>query len=123
MKFKDQFYDILSSSVNEDQHQFTIRIHADHAIFDGHFPGNPVTPGVVQMEIVKELVGEASGYPVRMTSMGNCKFLAILNPQTDAEVDVSLKITKDDEGQLKVSASIQNPANTYLKMGASYLPC
>lgn len=120
MKFKDNFYSVLSTSSEGENHQFHIRIEAGHRIFDGHFPGNPVTPGVAQMEIVKELVGEVLAQPMRMQTMGNCKFLAILNPQTDAQVSVDLKIQEGEE--IKVSATISNAANTYLKMSATYLP-
>ncbi|MBQ0740088.1 3-hydroxyacyl-ACP dehydratase, partial [Aquimarina celericrescens] len=33
----------------------TITINKNHKIFKGHFPGNPVTPGVCMIQIIKEL--------------------------------------------------------------------
>lgn len=120
--FKDQFYRILSRSSQEDTEVFSIEINKDHSIFKGHFPGNPVTPGVAQMEIIKELLGEVRGTKMSMTTMSNCKFLAILNPESDAQVDVQLKITQGESEEWKVNATILNAANTYLKMSAAYLP-
>lgn len=120
MIFKDNFYSITAHSSEENDHLFQIHIDSKHAIFDGHFPGNPVTPGVVQLEIIKELLRELIQVPVQMETMSNCKFLAILNPETDAKVTVVLKLSEEDEQRWKVTASIQNEANTYLKMGATY---
>ncbi len=120
--FKDQFYRIQQRSQAEDTEVFSIEIEKNHHIFDGHFPGNPVTPGVAQMEIIKELVGEVTGKKMKLVSMSNCKFLAILNPESDALVDVQLKIVQTETEEWKVNATILNPANTYLKMSAVYLP-
>lgn len=120
MIFKDNFYSIESHSSEGNEHVFHIHIDGKHSIFEGHFPGNPVTPGVVQLEIIKELVSELIQVPVQMETMANCKFLAILNPETDASVSVALKLSEADGQGWKVTASIQNEANTYLKMGATY---
>ena len=119
--FKDQFYRITNYDKKEDTEVFTIHIDKGHSIFDGHFPDNPVTPGVVQMEIIKELLGELTGAKMRMVSMSNCKFLAILNPETDADVDVQMKISQGENEEWKVNATILNAANTYLKMSGVYL--
>lgn len=122
MLFKNNFYQILSSSQEDETYTFSIQLNADHAIFKGHFPGNPVTPGVVQIEMIKELTIEATGAKIGLKTMGNCKFLAILNPETDAHVDVILKISTGEENEVKVNAVIQNSSAIYLKMGATYLP-
>lgn len=120
--FKDDFYRIHAHKTEDELEVFSIEIKKDHSIFDGHFPGNPVTPGVVQMELIKELLGEITGAKMKMISMSNCKFLAILNPENDAQVDVQLKITRGEAEEWKVNATILNPANTYLKMSAVYFP-
>lgn len=120
MLFKDNFYKITASNTVEETSTFTIEIEKGHDIFKGHFPDNPVTPGVAQMEIVKELVSEAKDIDAKLVSMGNCKFLAILNPQENSVVDVVLKISETEENQLKVSAVIKNEEKSFLKMSAFY---
>ena len=122
MLFKDNFYTITSKSEHEENHIYSLQLNAEHAIFEGHFPGNPVTPGVVQMEIIKELLQESTGKPHQLQTMGNCKFLAILNPETNAEVDVTLKLSEGENGEQKLSAVIQNASTVFLKMNAAYLP-
>lgn len=119
MLFKNDFYRITSTSDHDGQDVFSIELNPNHHIFEGHFPDNPVTPGVVQMEIVKEMLEEKMGKRYRLSTLGNSKFLAILNPASDAVVDVVLKITEDEEA-LKLTAVIKNEDNTFLKMNASY---
>ncbi len=106
MILQNDFYAIESSSIQEGVHTYTIHLNPLHHIFDGHFPGNPVTPGVVQMEIVKELLSTSLKKPMSLDTMGTCKFLAILNPNETPDVTVTLNVSNDDEGNTKVSASI-----------------
>lgn len=120
MLFKDDFYIIESSRIEEDTIIFSIKLHKDHIIYKGHFPGNPITPGVVQIEIIKELSSESLKKLISLESMGNCKFLAILNPNSDEKVDVVLKISKLEDKKIKVIAQIQNNSNVFLKMNAVY---
>jgi 3-hydroxyacyl-[acyl-carrier-protein] dehydratase len=120
MLFKDDFYIIESSRIEEDTIIFSIKLNKDHIIYKGHFPGNPITPGVVQIEIIKELSSESLKKLISLDSMGNCKFLAILNPNSDEKVDVVLKISELEDKKIKVIAQIQNNSNIYLKMNAVY---
>ena len=121
MIFKDDFYTINASHEEENATIYSVTINKGHAIFKGHFPGNPVTPGVVQMEVVKELMQVTLGKEMNLLSMGNCKFLAVLNPEETADVDITLNITETEDGNSKVKALIQQDETTFLKMSAVYI--
>lgn len=121
MQFKDDFYTIEASTHEEDTIIYSIEINKNHAIFEGHFPGNPVTPGVAQMEIIKELVQIYLDKEVKMESMPTCKFLAVLNPEENANVDVVLKfIDIEDSESKRVSVVIKNEEISFLKMSVIY---
>ena len=55
----NDFFTISELTNSEDTIESKVQLNASHKIFDGHFPGNPVTPGVVQIQIVKELLEKA----------------------------------------------------------------
>ena len=121
MQFKDDFYIIEASTHDEDTLVYSIVINKDHDIFNGHFPSNPVTPGVMQMEIVKELVQISLEREVKLESMPTCKFLAVLNPEENANVDVILKfIDIEDSKSKRVSVVIKNEDILFFKMSAIY---
>lgn len=58
----------------------TITVNASHRIFEGHFPGQPVLPGVCQLQIVKELLEKATGKKLFLKEAANCKFLQMIDP-------------------------------------------
>jgi 3-hydroxyacyl-[acyl-carrier-protein] dehydratase len=116
---KSNFYKILSEEITNEEFKFSIEINPNHPIFEGHFPGNPVTPGVVQMEIIKELVGTGIRKKVELSTMSNCKFLSVLNPIESTIINVSIKYLID-ENSIKTNVSISNSNTTFLKMAAIY---
>jgi 3-hydroxyacyl-[acyl-carrier-protein] dehydratase len=69
------------------------RTKKDHAIFAGHFPGKPILPGVVQVEmmaqassfIVKALKDDISNMnlEVALVSVENAKFRKFILPEMD----------------------------------------
>lgn len=96
-----------------------ISLNAEHAIYNGHFPGAPVTPGVVQLEIVKEILQVALDRKVRMKAMRTCKFLQIINPLETTSLTISIKFTEGE--QLEVVASGQNTEHTFFKAQLAYI--
>ena len=60
-------------------YQKTITITADHPSFEGHFPGNPVVPGVVLLdEVMNAFSHWREGEEIR--AIDSVKFLAVLLP-------------------------------------------
>ena len=55
----DNLYRTDSFSYQEEKIEAEISIDVHHKIFEGHFPGQPVLPGVCMIQIVKELVEKA----------------------------------------------------------------
>ncbi|MEE4375899.1 MAG: hypothetical protein V2J55_00075 [Candidatus Competibacteraceae bacterium] len=54
-------------------------IHADHPSLAGHFPGEPIVPGVVILDEVLETVRRWRG-PCRLIALPTVKFLFPLRP-------------------------------------------
>lgn len=67
-------------------------VAADHPCLPGHFPGNPIVPGVVLLELVAAALSEWRGTGVWITRFGNVKFVSLLRPGEIAE------ITLQDQG-------------------------
>jgi len=96
-----------------------IKLNKDHAIFKGHFPGNPVTPGVCMMQIVKELAEEFTEKKLFLKSASNVKFMAIINPFETPDLKLQLDITETDD-TVKVKNTTSFGETIALKMSVQY---
>ncbi len=75
------------------------KIDADEEFFKGHYPGNPIMPGVLLCEaifqsgailIAKNIGGEIDGTPV-LTRINNAKFKNMVKPGDLVTIEVNLK--------------------------------
>ncbi len=96
-----------------------ISLNKNHEIFKGHFPGNPVTPGVCMMQIVKDLTEEILQIKLFLKSASNVKFMAIINPEETPYLvlDLDISVTDDD---VKVKNTTLFGETIALKMSVTY---
>ncbi|KAB7624178.1 hydroxymyristoyl-ACP dehydratase [Alkalilimnicola sp. S0819] len=73
-----------------------LRVAADHPCLAGHFPGNPVIPGVLLLDLLVETLAQwQPDTPVR--GFRQVKFLQPLRP----EQDFTLELETGKPGQLR----------------------
>ena len=56
-------------------------VPADHPAFAGHFPGNPIVPGVVLLDRAILFAEEMLGQPGLNWQVGNAKFFSPVLPE------------------------------------------
>ena len=76
---------ILYEIITVDAAGATVRLLPDSPVYQGHFPGYPITPGVCLVEIAVELLGEMAGPDgqcgkIRFTGAKNIKFTSPVIP-------------------------------------------
>lgn len=82
---------ILYELVSSDAAGATIRLLPDSPVYQGHFPGYPITPGVCLVEIALELMGEMADQvgpdgKVRLVAAKNIKFTSPVLPTETTEL-------------------------------------
>lgn len=81
MELRDGLYTLTDRKVDSSgKIIYTLRLNADHYIYRAHFPGQPITPGVCIVQIVKELMEDHTGKPLSIRTVKNVKFLMVLSP-------------------------------------------
>ena len=63
-----------------------VTVSAGSPWFDGHFPDQPVLPGIAQLDIVFDLIRRHAGQPLRMVAVNRVRFKQIIVP--DARLTV-----------------------------------
>lgn len=109
------FFNIQKLEKADDEIKADLVINAGHKIFEGHFPGHPVVPGVCMMEMVKEIMEEVIGKKTNLVSAAEMKFLAIINPEENTDIQAALKYQTEESGNIAVSASLFKNERTYFK--------
>lgn len=97
---KDNFYTLIeTSSDTENNYMCKIRFNASHEIYQAHFKGNPITPGVCIIQIAKELAEMLNGHSLMITEIKNLKFLNVIIPHEFPEVDFQLTFIRNEENK------------------------
>jgi 3-hydroxyacyl-[acyl-carrier-protein] dehydratase len=68
-----------------------LSIAPDHPALPGHFPGQPVVPGVVLLDRLIEAAEAALARPVLVTGLPQVKFLAPLLPGEEAHAVIDVQ--------------------------------
>jgi len=97
----------------------TIMLNKDHEIFKGHFPGNPVMPGVCMLQIIKELTERATSKNLFLSVSSNIKFMAIINPEKTPEVTLQIAVQEGDN-ELKIKNTSSFGDTIALKLSATF---
>ena len=66
-------------------------LNADHPIFAGHFPGQPVVPGACQLQIVQELLSHLLGGEYHLVKADQIKFLTPIDPRSHPRIEATLR--------------------------------
>jgi 3-hydroxyacyl-[acyl-carrier-protein] dehydratase len=120
MLLKD-FYKIISlENTADSKYKAVILINEEHDIFKGHFPGNPIMPGVCMMQIIKELVEQITESSLFMQSLSNVKFMALINPFQTPELLLELDVTETEDNTVKVKNVSYFGDTVALKLSSVY---
>jgi 3-hydroxyacyl-[acyl-carrier-protein] dehydratase len=120
MLLKD-FYTLKKvDKINDSDYEAFIHLNKDHDIFKGHFPGNPVTPGVCMVQILKEITSQILEKKLVMKSSSNIKFMALINPEKTPDLKLSISINTDNDEEISIKNICYFDDTIALKMGIKY---
>jgi 3-hydroxyacyl-[acyl-carrier-protein] dehydratase len=102
----NNFFTINDTVKSETEIWAELRINANHKIFEGHFPNQPVVPGVCMMQMVKEILEQVIGKETNLTQAADMKFLAVINPLENNLIHASIKYASDEPGVINIVASL-----------------
>lgn len=108
------------NTISDSKYVASITLNKNHAIFKGHFPGNPVTPGVCMMQIIKEITENILNVSLTMVSTSNVKFMALINPEVNAKLTLDLEISENEASEIKVKNTTSFDETVALKLSNTY---
>ena len=100
------FFKIKEEKFEDNKVVFIIQLIENHPIYIGHFPKNPIVPGVCSIEIIKECAAYYLKTHLKYTSIEQCKFLNPINPLKNRNLIVSINILPIGENEYSLSGTI-----------------
>ncbi len=87
-----------------DEFEAVFPLRADEPVFAGHFPGNPIFPGVLTLALVRETVRRADGGAWVIASIGRQKLMRPLVPGD--EVAVRCRVVERGDAALALDCKL-----------------
>ena len=114
MLLENKFYKVLSEERGEGlSAKYHVAILPECNVYDGHFPGDPVCPGVCNIETIKECAILLCGEQLRYSTIKQCRLTALATPTVCPEVDVQVTLTPAGDSY-SVQATIADTKQTYM---------
>ena len=120
MLLKDFYTVKVLENTTDSKYKVLITINEKHEVFQGHFPGNPIMPGVCMMQIIKELTEKITNSSLFMESLSNVKFMALINPEITSSLLLELEILGDLDSEIKVKNITKFGDTVALKLTNTY---
>ena len=117
----NHFFTINDSVSSETEIWAELFINADHKIFEGHFPNQPVVPGVCMMQMIKEILEQVISKETNLLQALDMKFLAVINPIENNLIHASIKYTTDESGAINIVASLFKDELVHFKFKGQFV--
>jgi 3-hydroxyacyl-[acyl-carrier-protein] dehydratase len=114
----DDFYHITELKQTEDTLQAEIRLNPNHALYKGHFPQQAVVPGVMQLQIIKEILEEALKQGLLIREVIVAKYFRPITPQENLVLNIKIAYKVSETSDYMIDASIVIADQTFAKIKA-----
>lgn len=111
-----EFFTIEQSEISTGHISAAIHLNPEHPVYEGHFPGMPVVPGVCQVQMVKEILCSAREGQFLLTDSKMCKFINMMNPKEATGLKCDISWSENPDGEISFSGELADTVRTYLKM-------
>lgn len=112
MQLKNNIYKIIGKEDEGGGVNYTIQLIPSCFIYQAHFPGEPITPGVCIVQIGKELVEyllteqTSQSQSLEIIKVKNVKFLSIISPNEAKQLVYQIKKMELSEDKTKIEAQV-----------------
>ena len=116
MILKDDFYTIVQLTEDDTTIRATLKLNPEHRIFAGHFPGQPVVPGVCMVQMIKEILETAIGKSTMLKQADYIKFLSVINPMEEKPVNALVQYSDKGTEGIHTIASLHCEERVCMKL-------
>ena len=118
---KDSLYIINKISEENKLIEAIFELNANHEIFKGHFPGQPVLPGACMLQMVKEILESLLKQRVQLIKADDIRFSALIDPTVNKKLKFLIQYDLAEVQRVNIYAKILKTDDVVCcKMKASF---
>ena len=120
MRLEQDYYETMIARLNGLTGLFVVRLKNDCSVYQGHFPGEPVCPGVYNIQLIRECAERVARRKLRIQSIQRCRFTARLTPTPARELTVHIQLMPSDKGYV-CQAILSDAQRTYVEFKGKFV--
>jgi len=117
----ENYYSLIASTIDGLSGLFRVQLNPDCRVYEGHFPGSPVSPGVCNIRMMLECAEQVVQHPLNVCKINRCRFTTLLSPQTHPELEIQINLQPKEDGLFILNASIGKGEEVYQTLKAEVL--
>ena len=99
---------------------FIVSLNPNCNVYKGHFPEKPISPGVGNIQMIKECAELIVGKPLFMNNLQHCRLTTLITPLVYPQVEVTILMEKKAD-VYKLKAAIGKSEEIYLELKAELI--
>ncbi len=114
----EDFYHIAQLQSSGNKLAAHVLLNPRHEVYKGHFPEQAVVPGVVQLQMIKELFEQAVSRELLISEIIQAKYLRMITPAESTLLDIQVEWSQGEEGTFLINASVSGNQTVFTKLKA-----
>jgi 3-hydroxyacyl-[acyl-carrier-protein] dehydratase len=110
------FFTIIDTDIAQNEALIELELNPRHSIFQGHFPGYPITPGVCVTQMAVDLFSLIQQQEYIMAQAKSIKFLQIIRPEENPRVHYRMNWEPIAEQQYRMKVVVYHEDTTFAKI-------
>ena len=110
------------TQISGEEYTCKVDFDADFAGFEGHFPGNPIVPGVCLIELSRVLGEQAAGRDLILEEISLCKFRRPVMAGMTADCKLLLRPLDDSSFMIQTDIRTEGASAGQMRLKAKIRP-
>ena len=116
----ENYYKINNFFAEGGKAVFQISLLADCNVYKGHFPGEPVSPGVCNIQMIKECAEMIAGKSLFLNNLQQCRLTTLVTPLVHQQIEVMIFL-EGNEDVYRLQATLGKGEEKYLELKAELI--
>lgn len=97
-------------------------LNPEHPLYQGHFPKQPVVPGVCMLHLIKEVTEGIREQSLQYSQISSAKFLSAIHPGETPRLEFTIYLKETADQPLQIQAEGKAGENCFIKLKAQLIP-